>query len=69
MALPNVAQGDPHVAAHNNERQLLNKLQDLSDPDFAQGLSAAIWAEVETYHLALEDRIFALETAVYDTQQ
>lgn len=60
MALPNVAQGDPHVAAHNNERQLLNKLQDLSDPEFAQGLSATIeaaLAEDETVIAAAADAV------------
>lgn len=42
MALPDVAKGDPHIKAHNNERQLINKIQDLTDTDFARNLSVSI---------------------------
>lgn len=28
MPLPDVAQGDPHVAAHNTERHLINDLEE-----------------------------------------
>ena len=46
MTLPEVALGDPHVSAHNNERSAINALQDLSDPVFTAGLTATIGAEV-----------------------
>lgn len=46
MSLPNVAKGDPHVQAHNEERQLISKLQDLSDPEFQSELSATIATEI-----------------------
>lgn len=39
MALPNVSSGQPHVAAHNNERAVINALQAVTDPDFMQALS------------------------------
>ena len=42
MALPNVAKGDPHVKAHNDERKLLNDIQKLEDADFKAGLNASI---------------------------
>jgi len=42
MSLPNVAKGDPHVAAHNAERALINKIQDLSDPTFSTELTTLI---------------------------
>jgi hypothetical protein len=42
MPLPDVALNDPHVAAHNDEREAINKLQDLTDPTFQANLSASI---------------------------
>jgi len=39
MTLPDVAQGDPHVAAHNNERHLINAIQNVTDVDFASNLA------------------------------
>jgi len=41
MTLPDVAQGDPHVAAHNNERHLLNAVQTLTDATFVGKLSSS----------------------------
>lgn len=38
MALPDVAQGDPHTAAHNDERHLINSIRDISDTEFAEML-------------------------------
>src|SRR6478736_7962669 len=40
MTLPDVAQGDPHVAAHNDERELINALQTLTDETFVDGIDA-----------------------------
>lgn len=40
MSLPNVAQGDPHVAAHNAERAMINALQNLDDATFLTALRA-----------------------------
>lgn len=40
MALPNVASGDPHVLAHNNERAAINALSTLTDPVLKSGLDA-----------------------------
>lgn len=42
MALPPVAAGDPHAAAHNNERTLINTIQDVTDPTFKAALDAEI---------------------------
>lgn len=51
MSLPDVAQGDPHVVAHNNERHLLNDIQDLSDEVFANALSTMIVDSRPTLYL------------------
>lgn len=42
MVLPDVVKGDPHVAAHNDERHLINQIQYLSDPEFRAGLLSEI---------------------------
>lgn len=40
--LSNVAKGDPHVAAHNDERQLINAIQSVTDPAFSTIISTMI---------------------------
>ena len=47
MTLPDVALNDPHVAAHNDEREAINKLQDLSDPTFQANLLASTAASIK----------------------
>lgn len=42
MALPPVAAGDPHAVAHNEERSLINQIQDVTDPTFKAALDAEI---------------------------
>lgn len=42
MALPPVAAGDPHAAAHNSERDLINDIQDVVDPTFKAALDEEI---------------------------
>ena len=49
MTLPDVALNDPHVAAHNDEREAINKLQDLSDPTFQANLLASTDARIAEY--------------------
>lgn len=38
--LPDVVRGGEHVSAHNDERHLINGLQDVTDPDFVKALKA-----------------------------
>jgi lysophospholipase L1-like esterase len=40
MSLSEVHEGDPHVQAHNEERSLINGIQELTNPDFVDRLLA-----------------------------
>lgn len=42
MPLPNVSENDPHVAAHNAERSLINGIQNLSDSLFRSNLTSFV---------------------------
>lgn len=52
MALPVVAQGDPHVSAHNAERLVINSLQDLSDAVFVGALRQYIMERLSDIDVA-----------------
>lgn len=39
MALPDVTRANPHVAAHNDERHLINSLQNVNDSTFVAALN------------------------------
>lgn len=69
MALPNVAQGDPHVNAHNDERAAINALES----QIADLLSAQASATIPAFSVAgvltaktFGNRIYVLEDVVID---
>lgn len=48
MSLPDVAIGGQHVEAHNEERALINALQNVTDPDFLAALLIFVASKVES---------------------
>lgn len=62
MALPDVASGGPHVASHNEERHMINALQDITDPVFLAALEAAISLVTD----GLDTRLTAAEDMLAD---